>query len=173
MGVLDEVTNKGREFSQKAKGMSDIASMNSSIHKLEKHLEELYACLGKQYFEEHRFDVGEGSYMEYREQIERIRKELERANQYVADLKNRNNMYVPKETKTCPNCGKILEAGAKFCMQCGADVKDVLTNDSYHAAIRRTEQPDASAMVKRTDQYVDIMDRKLKDLEKDLTNSNQ
>ena len=173
MGVLDEVTSKGKEFSQKAKGMSDIASMNSSINKLNKHVEELYACLGTQYYEDHAFDVGDGPYREYMEQISRIQKEVERANQYVNDLRNRNNLYVPKDTKTCPNCGKILEAEAKFCIQCGVDVKDVFTNNSYHATIKRTEQPDASAMVKRTDQYVDIMDKKLKDLEKELSSNNQ
>ena len=171
MGVFDDLTNRGREFSQKAKEMSDIASMNSSISKMDKHLNELYTCLGKEYYEAHMYDVGDNEYREYIEQIKRLQDEMERANRYVNDLKGRNNI-AGKDTKTCPDCGRILEADAGFCTQCGRNVKDVFLNSTQQATIRRTPQPNASAMVKKVDQHVDILDEKLEKLERDLSREN-
>jgi len=170
MGMLDDFGTKSREFSQKARGMSDIVSMNNNIAKMEKHLQDLYAELGKMYYEEYALKLDNPEYAEHFLQIGRLRQEIDRAGQYVSDLRLRNNVGYGKSTKTCPECGKLLEGEAKFCIKCGASVKDVFTNDTMQATIRRTPQPDASAMVKKVDQRVTIMDEKLEKLENELSN---
>lgn len=169
MGFLDDLGAKGKELSDKAKSATDIASMNSSISKMEKLQCELYTALGKEYYSKYGHGVAP-EFLEYVEQIDRLNSEIERANRYVSDMRTRNGFASPRNTKTCPECGKVLESSASFCSNCGADVKDVLTNDSMHATITRTNQPDASVMVKKVDQHVSFMDDKLRKLEEELQN---
>ena len=169
MGVFDEVSTRGREFSQKAKDLADITEMNGNIGKMQKHLEEMYSALGRDYYEHHKVELDAGRYQEYLDQIGRLQEQIARANTYVRELKNRNNIAAGKASKTCPDCGKVLEAEAMFCTKCGRSVKDVPTSDVLQARVQRTPQPDASVMVKKVDQHVDFLDEKLKKLEDDLS----
>lgn len=175
MGVLNDLGQKGAELTRRAKDATDMASMSASVGKMNKQLSELYAMLGQKYYEEHVDDYTVSSgYVDIFMQITRMQKEIDRANQYIADMKTKNTIYGGSVgTKVCPSCGKLLEKEARFCTMCGTDVSNVVTPDVSSAKVTRNENPDSSAMVTKREQNVDFLGGKLDVLEKELERDNQ
>ena len=93
----------GRDVSQKAKEVSEIAKLKMDIHAKEDFVEKQYAILGKAYYE--------GAFEDPLPQLLPLFEK-------ITLLKNPPE---PVEEK-CPNCGKIVN-GANFCGNCGTKLK--------------------------------------------------
>ena len=176
MGVLNDIGQKGAELSRRAKDASDIASMSASVGKMNKQLQEMYTMLGQKYYEEHMDDHTVGmEYIDIFTQISRMQKEIDRANQYITDMKMKNAIYGGGVgTKICKNCGKVLEREARFCTICGQDVTAQDATDNFSSVtVTKNENPDSSAMVTKREQNVNFLGNKLDALEKELERDNQ
>ena len=173
MGFLNDLGQKGAELTRKAKDATDIASMSASVGKMNKQLGELYLALGKKYYEEHSGDyLPPSDYVALFTEIERLQKEVARANQYIAEMKMKNAIYGGTGTKICANCGKVLEATARFCTQCGSDVSALDAVQAHEVTVTKNENPDFSAMVTKREQNVNFLGNKLEDLENELKQDN-
>lgn len=116
MGFFEELGEKlaatGAEVSQKAKEVSEIASLRNQIRQQEKAIDDIYIKLGKKYFEAHKDDVSD----EAAEDIAAIITALagiDTLNQQINEIKGCVN---------CPSCGTAVDGNSAFCPKCGAKI---------------------------------------------------
>lgn len=119
MGFFDELTESlttaGRDVSQKAKEVSEIAKLKLDIKSKEDYVQKQYAALGAAYFEKHKDEEG----IEEAEQFFLIKEalsEIERMRAEVLKLQG---------AAECPKCGVKMPEGATFCSNCGAKMNDM------------------------------------------------
>jgi rRNA maturation endonuclease Nob1 len=114
MAFLDKLgetlVSAGKDVSQKAKDLSGTAKLTMDIHSKEDQLEDLYAQLGKRYFEAY---SGEDT----DEQIQQIRELLT----VIEDMKK--ELQKLKGTRVCPECGEQVGSEDSFCKSCGAKLE--------------------------------------------------
>lgn len=119
MGFFDELTESlttaGRDVTQKAKDVSEIAKLKLDIKSKEDYVQKQYAALGAAYFEKHKDEEG----IEEAEQFFLIREalgEIERMKAEVLKLQG---------AAECAKCGAKMPEGATFCSNCGAKMDDI------------------------------------------------
>ena len=106
----------GRDMSQKAKEVSEVAKLKMDIHTKEAFVEKQFASLGRAYFELNKDNASEAEEEQFnviREALE----EIERMNQQVLDIQG---------VVQCPNCGKKVAADNSFCSDCGTKLEEVI-----------------------------------------------
>ena len=112
MSFLDsmksELLSAGRDVSQKAKEVSEIAKLKMDIKSREDALNKQYIELGKKYYEMHK----EGEMPEA--EITNISTLINE----IADLKD--DILKIQGACICPQCGVTLPEGTVFCSKCGA-----------------------------------------------------
>lgn len=135
------VAEAGNNVALKARELSEQNRLNSEVNKRETKKKECYMILGEMYYR----SVKDGTTPESGElveEIDRITAEVEDLKQELRKVKGvaccphchmeiaRDSAFCPncggelKRENTCKNCGSELEAGAKFCVVCGAKVDE-------------------------------------------------
>lgn len=114
MSFLDsmksELLSAGRDVSQKAKEVSEVAKLKLDIKSKEDALNKQYVELGKRYYDMHKEgEIPEAEIVN----ISTLRSE-------IADLKE--EILQIQGACTCPQCGNTLPEGTVFCSQCGAKI---------------------------------------------------
>lgn len=119
MGFFDELTESltiaGRDVTQKAKDVSELAKLKLDIKSKEDYVQKQYAALGAAYFEKHKDEEG----IEEAEQFFLIKEalgEIERMKNEVLKLQG---------AAECPKCGAKMPEGASFCSSCGTKMDDM------------------------------------------------
>ncbi len=119
MGFLDELTESlttaGRDVTQKAKDVSELAKLKLDIKSKEDYVQKQYAALGAAYFEKHK-DEEEIEEAEQFFLIKEALGEIERMKAEVLKLQGASE---------CPKCGMRMPEGAQFCSSCGAKMDDI------------------------------------------------
>lgn len=108
----------GRDVSQKAKEVSEVAKLKMDIHTKEDFVEKQYAALGRAYYEANKNNVSEKDAAQFRVIGEAI-EEIKRMNQQVLDIQG---------VIQCPNCGKKLPIGTSFCSDCGTKMNEIIVD---------------------------------------------
>lgn len=111
----ESLVTAGKDVSQKAKDVSEIAKLKLDIKSKEDYVEKQFAALGKAYFEKNK-DV-EG--IEEAEQFFLIREaqdEIERMRAEVLRIQG---------AEECVQCGAKMPDNAAFCSNCGAKLNDI------------------------------------------------
>lgn len=113
MSVFDQLGKKikdgGQGVVQKTKDTAEILKLNSMISNEEKHINSLYAEIGKVYFAQHAEDC-EPMFSDLVSAVREANAKIREYTQKVQELKG----YVP-----CPNCGSNVPGDAQFCVSCG------------------------------------------------------
>lgn len=123
----------GRDVSQKAKEVSEVAKLKMDIRTKEDFVEKQYAILGRTYYEANKDNVGEKDAEQFRVITEAI-EEIARMNQQVLDIQG---------VVQCPNCGKKVPAGNVFCSDCGARLDDIIVEATVvEPEAEPVEEPD-------------------------------
>lgn len=116
MGFFDNVKNSltetSQDLTQKAKDTTEIFRLNNVNKSKEKEIEKVMYQIGSMYY---------ANYME-----ECVTKFPELAKQ-VQDLQaeiaaNKEMIEKLSLEKVCPNCGKKVNTGSKFCIYCGSPI---------------------------------------------------
>ncbi len=121
----------GRDVSQKAKEVSEIAKLKMDIHSKEDFVEKQYANLGRAYYEANKANASEKDAEQFRVITEAI-EEIKRMNQQVLDIQG---------VAQCPNCGKKVPAGNAFCSDCGAKLDEIIV-DATVVSEETVEEPE-------------------------------
>lgn len=108
----------GRDVSQKAKEVSEIAKLKMDIHSKEDFVEKQYAILGKAYYEENKDNASEKDVEQFHVITEAI-EEIYRMKQQVLDIQG---------VVQCPNCGKKVPEDNSFCNACGARLDEIIVD---------------------------------------------
>lgn len=108
--MKDSLTTAGQEVSQKAKNATENVRLSGLIKNNDKMIEKLLYQVGLKYYELH----GQEEETEYQELFTEIRRLKAENAGYQQELDNL------AAVKKCPQCGFGNNAGAKFCISCGA-----------------------------------------------------
>ena len=104
-----KISQTGHEVLQKTKETAEIIKYNNLISDEENHLEQLFACLGKEFYEQ-AYDVC----LEKRpETVAEIKESQAKIEGYLAHLQSVKGVIL------CPKCGKDLPPDVAFCSACG------------------------------------------------------
>ena len=114
MGIFDKVSetfsNTGREVSNKAKSVADIARLRLLVFTEEEKLKDCYTELGRRYYKANSAEAVE-EYASIFDEICAIKADIER---------DRQQIYAMRGVKVCEKCGTEVDAGYIYCGFCGA-----------------------------------------------------
>ena len=122
----------GRDVSQKAKEVSEVAKLKMDIHTKEDFVEKQYAILGRAYYEANKDNASEKDAEAFRVITEAI-EEINRMNQQVLDIQG---------VVQCPNCGKKVPSDNAFCSDCGAKLDDIIVDATVVSEETVVEEPE-------------------------------
>lgn len=108
-----KITDAGQGVAQQTKNFTDVARLNSTISDKEKSISQLYAAIGKNYYDQHKNDE-ENPEKEKLEQITALLAEIDHCRAQIQEIKG---------VAVCPSCGAEVAQGAAFCSACGANLK--------------------------------------------------
>ena len=106
----------GRDVSQKAKEVSEVAKLKMDIHTKEDFVEKQFAALGRAYYEANKENVCEADAAQFCVITEAL-EEIERMSELVLDIQG---------VVKCPNCGKKVSSDNSFCSDCGAKLDEIV-----------------------------------------------
>lgn len=106
----------GRDVSQKAKEVSEVAKLKMDIHTKEDFVEKQFAALGHAYYEANKDHVSEADEAQFTV-IKEALEEIERMSQQVLDIQG---------VVRCPNCGKKVPSDNSFCSDCGTKLEEII-----------------------------------------------
>ena len=118
MAFMDAMKNKlsaaGQTTVQKAKELSELTKLNTTIADCESKIKSLYSKLG--------YEV----YLAYHEkpllEVEGILHEIKELYQKIEHCKEQ--ITVLNSANTCPNCGNKINKGMVFCSGCGYQLQE-------------------------------------------------
>ena len=117
MGFLDNVKNSLTETSQdltkKAKDTTEIFRLNNLNKSKEKEIEKIIYQIGLAFYSNKK-DECTAMFPEFVAQVETLQKKI---------AENKETIERLSTEEVCPNCGKKLSPGAKFCIYCGASTE--------------------------------------------------
>lgn len=123
MGFLDDLTesltNAGKDVTQKAKDVSELARLKLDIKSKEDYVQKQYAQLGRAYFEKHR----EEEDIEEAEQFFLVKEALEEISRLKEEVLRLQGAC------ECPRCGARMPEAAVFCSSCGAKMDDMFEEE--------------------------------------------
>lgn len=118
MGFFDDLgktlSQTGQNVANKAKEMSEVASLKSQINAEQKNISECYSKIGEQYYEAHKDDVSS----EFAELMDSIKASLAKIASLNEEIRKTKNI------KLCPSCGAECESTVKFCASCGTKLPE-------------------------------------------------
>lgn len=121
----------GRDVSQKAKEVSEVAKLKMDIHTKEDFVEKQFATLGRAYYEANKDNASEKDAAQFAVIAEAM-EEIKRMNQQVMDIQG---------VLQCPNCGKKVPVGNAFCSDCGAKMEEIIVDATVVSEETVTEEP--------------------------------
>ena len=113
--MKDSLTTAGQEVSQKAKNATENVRLGNLIKNNDKMVDKLLYQVGLKYYEAHGQEEGT-EYQELFAEINRLKSENAGYQQELDNL---------AATNKCPQCGFGNNAGAKFCISCGAPLNQI------------------------------------------------
>lgn len=136
----ETISMKSKEMADKAKNITDIASLKGQIVSYENTILRNYREIGRAYYNAHKEDITKEfpTEMDNIAEAERMITELK---QKIADLKG---------TKKCSSCGSEIPNDSSFCSKCGQKVADESFFDE--------EDTDTTTDIIITDTITDIID---------------
>lgn len=121
----ETISIKGKEMADKAKNLTDIASLKGQIVSYENTISKYYREIGHDYYEAHKKDITK----EFPEQMNAIL----HAEKAIKDLERRISEL--KGTKKCASCGSEVPENSVFCLKCGAKMDEDTYFDEEDAVV--------------------------------------
>lgn len=109
---FDNLAEKGRHFSQKAKDISEQSRLKGQIRQEHEKIKSLYETLGKIYYETDGENAGET----YADMVVAVKLSLVKISDLEKQIQDLKQKYI------CPRCGAAVTANTQFCKQCGAKI---------------------------------------------------
>lgn len=111
----EALVSAGKDVSQKAKGVSELAKLKLDIKSKEDYVQKQYTALGAAYYAKHK-DEEECDESEQMFLIKEALDEIARMKEEVLHLQG---------ALECPKCGARMPEGASFCSNCGTKMNDI------------------------------------------------
>lgn len=134
----ETITYKTKEFADKAKAYTDIASLKGQIVSCENSILRYYKEIGRAYYKAHKNDLSNEFPNEFSAIADAERK-IAKLKAKISDLKG---------TQKCASCGSDIANDSTFCSKCGKKVVD----DTFF------DEDDNDSDIVTTESLVDIVD---------------
>ena len=117
MAFMDQIGQKlaniGQNLSQQSNNLANVTRISNDINENQRKITQLYATIGKAYYERHKSDPGA-------EEFECIAE----INLLLAEIaEQENRMEQMKGTGKCAECGADVGPNAVFCSSCGTKIR--------------------------------------------------
>ncbi len=113
------ISAKGKEVADKAKNLTEIASLRGQIVTFENTITKNYKDIGKEYYEKHKDDED----AEFTDNIRAIMN----AENTIHELQER--ILELRGTKHCDKCGANVDESCVYCPRCGTKMEDEFFDD--------------------------------------------
>ena len=110
--AVSAVTDAANDVSKGAKEMSEKSKLNRAIRTEEGKISNLYAVIGKKFFEENA--SAPSGYEDQFAGINTAKSEIARLNDELSAI---------EATSKCPKCGNKVTPNQKFCQGCGCNLE--------------------------------------------------
>lgn len=127
-----KLTQFGEETKNSVQKLGETVQMNSRLSEANRTLQDQYAAIGKIVMDKFADDVPEGleeafaAVKEAKEAVETLEKQIRRK----------------KGVVVCPECGKEVAAGEKFCGQCGTKLPEEQEAETEASEAKETPEED-------------------------------
>ena len=115
----ETISATGKDVSQKAKELTEIAKLNMDVKTKEDFVVKQYMEIGKQYFELHKDD--EEPFFEEIGLIKDALSEIDQLKAEIAELKGK---------KKCSQCGAVVEQDSIYCSKCGVKCESIFEEEA-------------------------------------------
>ena len=105
---------KGKELADKAKTLTDIASLKGQIVTYENTLLRNYREIGRAYYNSHKNDIAK-EFPDEMNAISEAKQKIAELHAKISDLKG---------TQKCSGCGNEISNNSVFCSKCGKKVEN-------------------------------------------------
>ena len=116
MAFFDELgkklTDGGQKAAEQARAFAEVNKLNSQVSDQEKKMRQVYAQIGRDYYEAHTNDP-EDCVKASVEAINLAKQTIEKLKAQITAIKGGS---------TCPKCGAAISKGTVFCSQCGEKI---------------------------------------------------
>lgn len=112
MAFIERLSAKSKDFTQKAKDVTEQTKIKNLMKAEEEKIQSLYAALGKLYYENETEQLKEP----YADIAKTIRLSVAKAEEYQEKITGIKSKYV------CPKCGASVTSTTQFCKQCGTKI---------------------------------------------------
>ncbi len=116
--ITDAIIDTGKEVSQKAKIVGDVAKLQYEIKNQQDFIDKKFQELGRKYYEAHKED--EPAEDDSMEEIETSLARMKELQEQLMEVKG---------AKLCPKCGAKIPDNALFCSTCGAKVDSMFEEE--------------------------------------------
>ena len=112
MSFWTDLKKSGQEAAGKAKDLAEVTKLQLAQKEQERKLEQLYAQLGKSFYEKNPAPAEEeAEFFELVQSITQLKEEI---------AATKVQLMLLKSGVRCAACGTLMEADAVFCPNCGA-----------------------------------------------------
>lgn len=134
MGFFDNLSDKistgGAKVAEKAKDVTEIATLTATVEKEKVVLEKLYNEVGKKFFENYKEELR----AKFPEEVGKMEASLKKIEDSKNAIKDKKGVAV------CPACGKEVPKNAKFCPACGAKMPEVEVKEEAKEETQETNE---------------------------------
>lgn len=131
----ETLSMKGREATQKAKDLTELAKLNAKVGQLEGKIKTWYQVIGEKVYHSEKDQDHAGLEAEF-DMITEMFSEIGQIKKQIAALKG---------LQECPSCRAQVDENARFCPKCGAKLEDPWTiedEDICQADAAKAEEAD-------------------------------
>ena len=114
--AFNKIQKFGQKTVQKVKESSETSKINSLIRAEQKTQEELFAQIGRQYFDLMSGGDAKNVPQSFSSLFASVAQSIEKVAKYQADISEIQNK------RRCPKCGRTWSPDASFCADCGAEL---------------------------------------------------
>lgn len=132
--AFNKIQKSGQKTVQKVKESSEVSKINSLIRAEQKTQEELFAQIGRQYFDLMNGGDAENVPQSFSSLFASVAQSIEKVAKYQADISEIQNK------RRCPKCGRTWGPDAFFCADCGAELPQVKKEDKSQAGTAETQK---------------------------------
>lgn len=112
--VGETISTKGKEAAHRAKGVADLAKLNTQVGQLEGKIKTYYQIIGEKVYQKEKDQDHAGLEAEFT-LINDAAAEIARIKKQISDIKG---------TKECAGCGAEVDNSFAYCPRCGAKFEE-------------------------------------------------
>lgn len=146
MAFFDEIGKRMNGVAQTAQKTAEVARLQRQINSEENEFYELFADIGKLYYNFRQRGVQPDEAMDRLcDRVDALAQSIEQMKRKLDDL---------KQIRRCPGCGSVQNSNSRFCANCGAKLTERPAAPAEEAPAKPAEEPQKPAEEAEKNVYI-------------------